>query len=124
MRSVSYILGGKPSNTSDCLDYCLRHKPQRIILALRAPEDVTDEYMVRWLKGAFVWFFDDITITYEAVFGGCFMHEPPERQRLSVDNANRRLTQELETIGSQLPGMRIEEEQQRFGYDVTRPRPE
>jgi hypothetical protein len=119
MRSITYILGGKPSNTYDCLDHSLRHKAQRIILTLRTLEEAQEEYIVRWLKASLVWFFDDVTAAYESVLGGCFMHESAQRQRLSVDNANLRLEQELKVIRSKLPAVPIEGPEQRFDSSVT-----
>lgn len=118
MRSISYILGGKPSNTSDCLDYGMRHKLQRIILTLHVPEEITENYSARWLRGSFVWFFESLTATYEMTFGGCFLHEPQERRQISMDNANTRLAHELETIKARMPDAPIEGEQQRFDPSV------
>lgn len=114
MRSLSYILGGKPANTSDCLDYAMRNKLQRIILTLHVPEEITDNYSVRWLRGSFVWFFENLTVTYEMTFGGCFMHESQDRRQISMDNANSRLAHELETIKARRPEISVEGEQLRF----------
>ncbi len=115
MRSLGYILKGSPANTADCLDFALRHQVQRIIVALQTPEEITEQYEVRWLNGSFVWFFEHHTFTYEVNFGGCFRHETTERQRLSVDNANLRLQHELETIAARLP-ITVEGGDQRFDH--------
>lgn len=116
MRTIAYILGGKPSNTADCLDHALRHPVQRIILTLRSVDEVTDQYEVCWLKGSFVWFFDDQTVACAVDFGGRFLHESSDRQQRSVENANRRLVHEIETIRAALPGVALEGADQRFEF--------
>jgi len=52
--------------------------------------------------GEFIWEFEDRTVRYEAVLGGVFSFESAERQKQSIENANRRLVQtfaELEQLG-------------------------
>lgn len=114
MRSIKYVVGGKPCNVTDCLDYCTRHKLQRLILKLLTPEEVSEEYTARMLKGSFIWFFDDITVSYEVVFGRCFSHEPTDRQRVSLQRANQRLDDELAAIKPALGGQTVENAEQRF----------
>ena len=119
MRSITYILNGKPSNMSDCLDYASRHPTQRILLTLHHREETTDQYTVRWLYASYVWIFADRAVTHEVTYGGCFQHEEAERQRLSVDNANRRLEKDLETIRSRVQVEAFEGSQQRFARSLT-----
>ncbi len=114
MRSMKYILGGDPSKTDDCVDYAYRHKASRIILSLLSVEEVVEMRIVRWLTGSFVWFFDDLTVTYEVVFGGVFRHEDGRRQGLSIENANARLCLELASIRQRLPQAAIEGADRRF----------
>jgi hypothetical protein len=113
VRSLGYVLRGTPANTADCLDYALRHPLQRIILALQTPVEINEQYEVQWLKGSFVWFFEHHTAVCEVTFGGCFRHEPVERQRRSVDNANDRLQHELQLIAAG-SGVTVEGSEQRF----------
>ncbi len=120
MRSINYVIRGKPSNTSDCLDYSLKHKPRRVILDLFAPEEVNEEYALHALKGSFVWFFDDRTVSYEVTFGLCFEHEPASRQQLSVERANMRLEQELARITTDPKGLAVENSHLRFEYSEGR----
>ncbi len=117
MRSLGYILKGNPTNTADCLDFALRHPPLRIILALQTPVEINEQYEVRWLNGSFVWFFEHRTVAYEVTFGGCFRHEPVERQRRSVDNANLRLEHDVETIVAGV-SIAVDGGEQRFGHDL------
>jgi hypothetical protein len=114
MRSISYVLGGKPNNMYDCLDYRRRHKVERVILNLHSVDEATETYVVRWLKGSFAWFFEDTTVGYDIVYGGCFAHESAERQRLSVENANARLAQDLATIRPRIGEAAIEGFESRF----------
>jgi hypothetical protein len=116
MRSLSYILTGKCSNLDDCVDYAMRHKVQRIIVSARTAEEVAEQYAVHWLKGTFVWMFDDTAVTYDHMFGGCFQHEPAARQQLCVQDANDRLRHELESIRRRLPSVTIEGERASFQF--------
>lgn len=116
MRSISYILGGKPSNLADCLDYAQKHKAQRVILNLHSQEDVGEQVVVRWLAATYIWVFDDTATTYDLKYGGCFAHEPVERQQLSVDNANRRLEADLELITERLGEAILEAASKQYDY--------
>jgi len=119
MRTITYILSGKPGNLADCLDYAGKHPTQRIILTLHNREEVSEQYTVRWLYATYVWIFADRAVACEATYGGCFQHESADRQRLSVDNANLRLEKDLDLIRSRVQVKEFEGAQQRFDHNLT-----
>jgi len=119
MRSITYILTGKPGNLADSLDYASKHELQRIILTLHHREEVTEQYVVRWLYASYTWIFADRAVSYEVTYGGCFQHESKERQRLSVDNANMRIEKDLDLIRGRVRAKEFEGQQHRFDYGLT-----
>lgn len=114
MRSITYVLGGRPGNLDDCIDYAARHPVQRVILELRAVEQVSEEYVLHRLIATWVWVYADTAATFDASYGGCFQHEPPERQQISVERANARLTRDLEAVARDLPEVAVEGGERRF----------
>ncbi len=114
MRSIRYILSGKPSRLDDCIDYADHHPVQRIELTLQTPEQVTEIWTARWLQGRFTWFFEGGAVACERAFGGCFQHEPSARQLTSVHNANARLLRELDAIRDRLGDVPIDGADRRF----------
>lgn len=116
MRSLSYILTGRPHNRSDCIDHARAHaKLRRVSVELHTHEDVTDEFVARTLFATYVWVFEDTVVTYEETYGRVFQHEQAERQRLSVDNANRRLSEALESLRRRA-GCAVEGGESRFDH--------
>lgn len=102
MRSVRYMAGGKPHNLDDCIDYADKVKDagqSSVIVSLRTEEDATEMWILKRLYGKFEWSFPDgKKAKYTKGFGGCFLHETEERQKLSVDNANYRLNDIYERL--------------------------
>ena len=121
MRSITYVLGGRPGNLDDCIDYAARHPLQRIILELRGVEQVSEDYVLRRLIATWVWVYADTAATFDVSYGGCFQHESPQRQRISIERANARLGRDLEIVARDLPGMLIEGGDRRFDASVMYP---
>ena len=117
MRSLSYILTGRPGNRTDCIDYSQKVKPRKISIELMSNENVSDEFVAKNLFATYIWVFDRLVVTYEEPYGRCFQHEPYDRQCLSIDNANRRLAKALENL-HQRTEMSIEGSDARFDYSL------
>jgi len=115
MRSLSYILTGRPRNRTDCIDYGKHNKPKKIAIEIMVNENVSDEFVAKNLFATYIWVFDSFVVTYEETYGRCFQHEPYERQCLSIDNANRRLEKALENLRERT-GMSIEGDDARFDH--------
>jgi hypothetical protein len=91
MRSLHYILGGKPGNSDDCIDLAHKTMPTGVEIKSAAQEIASELYVCKYLSCEFLWHFPEQDICYEETFGGCFSHESDQRQMRSVDNANMRL---------------------------------
>ncbi len=117
MRSLSYILTGRPGNRTDCIDHARTHPPRKISIELMTQEILSEAFIAKTLFVTYVWVFESLVVTYEETYGRCFQHETHERQCVSIDNANRRLTKALENL-QERTGMSIEGQDARFDRDL------
>jgi hypothetical protein len=98
MRSLRYVLGGKPGNFDDCIDLAHRTLPTGVECKPVVQESASELYVCRFLCCEFLWHFPEQDIGYEESFGGCFGHESEQRQRRSVDNANLRFANRINRL--------------------------
>ena len=117
MRSLSYVLTGRPHNRTDCIDYAQNHKPRSIRIELMTNENVSNEFVAKNLFVTYIWTFEEMVVTYEEAYGRCFQHEPYDRQCVSIDNANRRLARALENLRDRT-GVPIEGDQTPFDHSL------
>ena len=101
MRSLKYILLNEPTNMHDCLDR-FNNNVSRILASVQINdedgmnEDIT--FFRKILSVNYVWYFNDMAVLYNKVYGSCFVHEDEERQKESVNNANRRFVIDIKKI--------------------------
>lgn len=91
MRSLQYVMWGKPGNFDDCIDLAHKTMPKGVECKSVVREFVSELYFCKYFICEFLWHFPEQDICYEEFFGGCFAHESEQRQMRSVDNANMRL---------------------------------
>ena len=91
MRSIIYVLGGKPCCFADCIDYMKNNKLINVSLDLKSSNEITENIIMRKLLGYFTWNYKDLIVTYEEQFGGIVESESEQRHAVSILNANRRL---------------------------------
>jgi hypothetical protein len=96
MRSLPYLMTGEPRCFADCVDYRSRSKLLHVRVELKADETPPEPVAIRRLLACFVWDFENKIVACEEQMGGIVLSEPPDRQRLSLDNANRRLKRRLD----------------------------
>ncbi|MFW6279967.1 MAG: hypothetical protein ACOC2T_02970 [Planctomycetota bacterium] len=96
MRSIQYILGGRPKCFADCVDYAKNHEINNVTLALKERTDYSEDALVDQLIGVYMWDFDDRVVTYEETYRGIVEPEDEEREALSRDNANHEWGIEVE----------------------------
>jgi len=115
VRSLSYILTGRPRNRADCIDYARAHPPRKIMIELMVQEDLSEAFIAKTLFATYVWVFEEMAVTYQEAYGRCFQHEAVDRQRVSVDNANRRLEVAVRELRERVE-QPIEGAEARFDY--------
>ena len=107
MRSLRYILGGRPHNFDDCVDLARTRHPSRVRLQPIAEEWITELFVRHELVGEFCWEFSYGRCCCRACCGGCFADDPPSRRDARIRQANRRLrrrVQQLTAIGVEVLG--------------------
>jgi len=102
MRSIAYIVTGRPKNRADCLDYAFKRNLMYISYELHVRGVANEDYAYKELYATFVWRFDSTTIAYDEVYGAWYYHEDDERKGISIENANRRLKHAVDVINSRI----------------------
>lgn len=116
MRSIEYFLGGRPRNLDDCLDFSSKNFLRGINVSSITKEEVYETYTLKKLICIFKWEFNKCKVVYEELYGGCLAIESEERQRKSVDNANKRLKATLKEIDSN--NLRVDGKVNMFDYSL------
>lgn len=116
MRSIRYLMFGKPCNVDDCLDLSNNLIPKSVNLRLDKDEIVSEMYIARRLKGIFVWKFNVSKVKVEQDFGGCFSHENEGKQKECINKANNRLEKTIKKI--ELHHIKIIGKGQKFDYSI------
>ena len=112
MRSLRYILGGRPHTLDDCLDLARRQAPGKVTLNLMVDEFVDDLGILHQFVGIYRWDFADIDTRCTEVYGGVSLPATVQQQMSSVVAANTRLRCRLEEI--QRHGIEVIGTNQRF----------
>jgi len=101
-RSISYIATGRPKNRQDCIDYAFGRNVEVSVVLHCADRAQSDSFIYIELYATYIWVFNDTAIAYDESYGVCYLHEDNQRQKTSVDNANRRLEQAIESINNRV----------------------
>lgn len=112
MRTIKYVLGGRPNCFADCIDYMDSHKLKSVHIELKTANEINEEVIIKKLLGFFTWSFNDMVVTYEEQFGGIIETESKERQNKSLFNANRRLERRIKDF--EQFNIKLEGGEQRF----------
>lgn len=116
MRSVRYLLGGKPHNLDDCMDFSKNEKPLEVSLELITNEYVSEMYIIKHFLGIYEWKFPNLTIKFEKVYGGCFYHETEEKQKHNIKNSNQWLEKDIKKI--EKLNITIQGKEKEFDYSM------
>ncbi len=116
MKSITYLILGKPSNLDDCLDISRKENLIDVSLDLTTLEEVTEMYVARQLIGMYNWKFENRDVGYIEIYEGLIAYETEERQRLSIDYANSRLENSLAKIEES--GVDVIGRENKFDYSI------
>lgn len=97
MKSLRYMICGKPTRLSDCLDLALRHSPTDVRLALLERELVGEFVTGRQLVARFEWRWKGLSVACEEVCGFCDALGGSEVSPV-VRKANRKLARRISAI--------------------------
>lgn len=98
MRSVRYLLRGKPHNLDDCIDFSKKEKPSKVSLDLVTDEYISEMYILKHFLGLYEWKFSNMIVKFDKVYGGYFFHETEEKQKSRIDNSNYRLKEDIKKV--------------------------
>jgi len=112
LRSLRYILGGRPHTLDDCLDLARSQPPDKVTLDLTVDEFVDDMGILYQFVGTYRWDFADLDTRCTELYGGVFLPATVQQQMFSIAAANTRLQRRLEEI--QVRGVEVIGTSQRF----------
>lgn len=112
MKSLRYILGGRPHTLDDCLDLARSQPPDKVTLDLAVDEFVDDMGILYQFVGTYRWEFAGRDIRCTELYGGVSLPATEQQQRSSLAAANARLRRRLEEI--QARGIEVIGTSQRF----------
>ena len=98
MKSLRYILGGRPHTVDDCLDLARSRPPAKAVLDVKTDDLVTELRVLRQFVGTYRWEFPDRAICCKEVYGCVFLPATDQDRRSSVAAANARLRRRLAEI--------------------------
>ena len=107
MRSIRYILGGRPHCLDDCLDLARRQRPVGVRLQLGASQLLTDLYVWLELVGEYSWEFAGGCCRCRESYGALVSNDPDRSQDRRIRGANKELVRrlaELEALGLDVVG--------------------
>ena len=98
MKSLRYILGGRPHTLDDCLDLARNHPPVKVTLNAAVDEFVDDQGVLHQFVGVYRWEFVDLDTRCTELYGGVFLPATVQQQISSIASANAKLQRRLEEI--------------------------
>ncbi|MGE4489214.1 MAG: hypothetical protein AB7E95_06705 [Kiritimatiellales bacterium] len=101
MKSIPYLLTGKPTRLDDCLDLAKNaSSAPTVALSLKNPVSVRLNDILTQLVGIYRWTLGDKDVEIEVIYGGLFMLNEQSRSR-TLEHANRRLAGDLSRLTDQ-----------------------
>ena len=117
MKSLRYILGGRPHTLDDCIDFARSRPPKKVTVNLAASELTGELRILQQFVGHYRWEFGDRNACCTEVYGCVFLPATQQEQRSSLAAANTRLRRRLEEIqrrGIKLAGTRLKFERSEY----------
>jgi hypothetical protein len=98
MKTVHYLLSGKPRSIDDCLDLCRKKKPERVAVAVDCENDFLDFDLFRRLLLRSTWYMPQRCVSCITTLGGYLLSEPRQKKETAINRANERLQSLLDKI--------------------------
>lgn len=100
MRSIRYLLTGRPRKIDDALDLARTQHPTEVLLDLAAEQFPTDQTVLVELVAKYLWRFPTGPVRCEEVCGGFSILDDLETRSRQVAWANARLQRCVRRIGA------------------------
>ena len=98
MKSLRYVLGGRPHTLADCLDLAVTRRPERVTLDLTMDEFVGDLLVVHQLVGSYRWEFSGREIGCKEMYGCVSLPATEREQKSCLAGADAKLQRRLEEL--------------------------
>lgn len=98
MRSLRYILGGRPHTLDDCLDRARNQPPDKVTLDVTTDEFVGDLRILRQFVALYQWGFADCNLRCAEVCASLSLPVSPQERRSSLAAANAKLLRRVQEI--------------------------
>jgi len=98
MKTVNYLLGGKPHSIDDCLDLCRAEKPERVTLEVGCENKFLDFDLFRRLFLRSTWYLPRGNFSCVTTLGGYLLSETRQKKQTAIEKANKRLQSQLTKI--------------------------
>ena len=100
MRSIRYLITGKPVKIDDWLDLCGRQAPREVVLDLTADDFVAEQTVVTELVARYLWRFPSREAACEEVCGRFSTFDDGWTKRRRIAQANKHLRRRLDRLGT------------------------
>ena len=98
MKSLRYILGGRPHTIDDCLDHARSQPPEKLTFEATTDEFVGELHILQQFVGTYQWQFADKHIYCSEIYGAVSLPAREQERRFSLAAANAKLQRRLEEI--------------------------
>jgi len=113
MKSLRYILGGRPHTLDDCLALACKHPPRKVTVDLSVDELVSDVGVMWQFIGTYRWEFAECDIVCSEPYGGASLPVTAEQQTACLAAADTSLEHRLDKMRNQ--GIEVVGALRRFG---------
>jgi len=100
MRSILYLITGKPVKIDDWLDLCRRQVPREVVLDLTADDFVAEQTVVTELVARYLWRFPSREAACEEVCGRFSTFDDGRTKSRRIAQANKHLRRRLDRLGT------------------------
>ena len=95
MKTIHYLISGKPRSIDDCLDMCSKTKPSRVTIEVTCENDFLDFDLFRRLLLRSTWDLSQRCVSCRTTLGGYLLSESRQKKQIAVNRANERLHSQL-----------------------------
>ena len=112
MRSLRYILGGRPHTLDDCLDFASDHPPFSVTLDVTMDEFAIELCVLREFVGIYEWQFENLAVCCAEAYGEVRLPAREQDEESAVAAANAKLNRRLAQIHGR--GIKVLGDEKRF----------
>jgi len=117
MRSIGYLITGRPTTMDDFLHLSRKQPPTRVEVSLGSEEFIADRTVITELVARYDWRFPALTACCEQVCGRLSLLDDRPTRRRRLERANESLQRSLERLRAR--GIAVSHHHSRF--DQRRP---